>query len=227
MHGEIETSIKTRIVILLSHLIILVTIAWIYLVGGIEIIGRLFGLTLLPGNLIRRTILLSFGIIYTGRVILTLFYLLKRKIDWKETVGVIGALAFYQLGFALSGATQSAFIDPIDYIAIGIFFIGSFINTGSEFQRKRFKDRPENKGKLYTRGLFSFSRHINYFGDFVWTIGWALMTRNWWSAIMPIFCILGFVFFSIPMLTKYLEEQYKDQYREWASRTKKLIPFIY
>jgi len=227
MYGEIETSIKTRSVILLSHLIILVTVTWIYFGGGIEIIGRLFGLTVLPGNLIRRTILLSFGIVYFLRVILTLFYLLKRKIDWKETGAIIGGLIFYQLGFALSGAAQSALIDPIDYIAIGVFIIGSFLNTGSEIQRKLFKDRPENKGKLYTHGLFSLARHINYFGDSVWIIGWALMTRNWWGAIMPIFCTLGFLFASIPMLSKYLEERYKEHYREWASKTKKFIPFVY
>ncbi len=227
MYGEIETSIKTRSVILLSHLIILVTVTWIYFGSGIEIIGRLFGLTLILGNLIRRTILLSFGIVYFLRVILTLFYLLKRKIDWKETGAIIGGLIFYQLGFALSGAAQSALIDPIDYIAIGVFIIGSFLNTGSEIQRKLFKDRPENKGKLYTHGLFSLARHINYFGDSVWIIGWALMTRNWWGAIMPIFCTLGFLFASIPMLSKYLEERYKEHYREWASKTKKFIPFVY
>ncbi|MFX1466635.1 MAG: DUF1295 domain-containing protein [Promethearchaeota archaeon] len=227
MHGEVETSMITRYIILIAHVIILNFVTWIYFGGGIEIIGLLFGLKLSPGNLIRRTILLSFGIIYFLRVILTLFYLLRRKIDWKETGAIIGGLVFYQVGFALSGASQSALIDPIDYVAIGIFIIGSFLNTGSEFQRKLFKDKPENEGKLYTGGLFSYARHINYFGDSVWTIGWALMTRNWFGAIMPIFCTLGFVFANIPMLSKYLEERYKEQYREWARRTKKFIPFVY
>jgi len=227
MHGEVETSMKTRYFILIAHVIIINFVTWIYFGGGIEVIGLLFGLTLLPGNLIRRTILLSFGVVYFLRVNLTLFYLLKRRIEWKETGAIIGGLVFYQVGFALSGAAQSALIDPIDYIAIGVFIIGSFLNTGSEFQRKLFKDRPENTGKLYTGGLFILARHINYFGDSVWAIGWALMTRNWFGAIMPIFCTLGFVFASIPMLSKYLEERYKEQYHEWASKTKKFIPFVY
>jgi steroid 5-alpha reductase family enzyme len=227
MYGEVESSMKTRYFILIAHVIIINFVAWIYFGGGIEIIGLLFGLTLFPGNPIRRTILLSFGIVYFLRVFLTLFYLLKRKIDWKETGAIIGGLVFYQLGFALSGAAQSALIDPIDYIAIGVFIIGSFLNTGSEFQRKLFKDKPENKGKLYTGGLFRFARHINYFGDSVWTVGWALMTRNWFGAIMPIFCTLSFVFANIPTLSKYLEERYKEQYREWTRRTKKFIPFVY
>jgi protein-S-isoprenylcysteine O-methyltransferase Ste14 len=227
MHGEVETSMTTRYIILLAHVIILNFVTWVYFFGGIEIIGLLFGLPLYPGNLTRRIILLSFGIIYFLRVILTLFYLLKRKIDLRETGAIIGGLIFYQVGFALTGATQSSLIDPIDYVAIGIFIIGSFLNTGSEFQRKLFKDIPENQGKLYTGGLFRFARHINYFGDTVWIIGWALLTRNWFSAIMPILGILGFVFANIPMLSKYLEERYKEQYREWARRTKKFIPFVY
>jgi protein-S-isoprenylcysteine O-methyltransferase Ste14 len=227
MHGEVETSMTTRYIILIAHVIILNFVTWIYFFGGIEIIGLLSGLPLYPGNLTRRIILLSFGIIYFLRVILTLFYLLKRKIDLKETGAIIGGLIFYQVGFALTGATQSALVDPIDYVAIGIFIIGSFLNTGSEYQRKLFKDIPENKGKLYTGGLFRFARHINYFGDTVWIIGWALMTRNLFSAIMPILGILGFVFANIPMLSKHLEERYKEQYREWARRTKKFIPFVY
>ncbi len=227
MHGEVETSMKTRYFMLIVHVIIINFVTWIYFGGGIELIGYFFDFNWQPGNVTRRIILLIFSIVFFLRLNLTSFYLLRRKVDWKETGAIIGAIVFYQLGFALSGGAQSAPIDVVDYIAIIIFFIGSFLNTGSEFQRKRFKERPENKGKLYTGGLFGFARHINYFGDTVWLIGWAIMTRNLCSAIMPIFCTLNFVFFLIPMLSKYLEEHYKEQYRKWASKTKKFIPFVY
>ena len=227
MHGEVETSMITRYFMLIVHVVIINFVTWVYFGGGIELIGNLFGITWQSGDVTRRIILLIFSIVFFLRLNLTSFYLLRRKVDWKETGAIIGAIVFYQLGFALSGGAQSAPIDVVDYIAIIIFFIGSFLNTGSEFQRKRFKDRPENNGKLYTGGLFGFARHINYFGDTVWLIGWAIMTRNWWSAIMPIFCTLNFVLFLIPMLSKYLEERYKEQYRKWASKTKKFIPFIY
>ena len=37
-----------------------------------------------------------------------------------------------------------------------------------------FKRRPENKGKLFTGGLFAVSMHPNYFGDLLWVSGYAL-----------------------------------------------------
>jgi protein-S-isoprenylcysteine O-methyltransferase Ste14 len=38
---------------------------------------------------------------------------------------------------------------------------------------------------------------------------------------------LIFVFFIIPRLDKYLAEKYKDDFKEYAAKTKKLIPWIY
>jgi steroid 5-alpha reductase family enzyme len=90
-----------------------------------------------------------------------------------------------------------------------------------------FKEKEDNKGKLYTEGLFKYAQHINYFGDFVWILGFALMTRNIWALIMPLFCFLGFLFINIPMLDKYLEEKYQNEFIAWQQKTKKFIPFIY
>ncbi len=227
MHGETETSMKTRGFNTILHAIIIGIVIWIYFGGGIVLIGSWFGIPVTPGDYTRRIILLIFGIILFVRLSLTNFYLLKRKVDWKESMGILFAIIFYQIGYALCGAAQSAPIGAFDYVAIAIFTLGSFLNTGSEIQRKRFKDKPENKGKLYTTGLFSLARHINYFGDTLWTIGWAILTLNWWSAILPVFCTLNFIFFMIPMLHTYLDERYKEQYVEWTKKTKKFIPFIY
>jgi steroid 5-alpha reductase family enzyme len=157
----------------------------------------------------------------------TLFSFLKREIEWKETAIIIFGIIFYQLGFAITGITQKAPIDLIDIIPIALFILGSYLNTYSEFQRKRFKEKPENKRKLYTGGLFKYSQHINYFGDFIWILGFALLTRNLWALIMPTFCFVGFVFFNIPMLNKHLKEKYGEEYESWSQRTKKFIPYIY
>ena len=112
-------------------------------------------------------------------------------------------------------------------MGILLFIIGSYINTYSEIQRKRFKDNPNNKGKLYTQGLFQYARHINFFGDVCWVTGWAIITHNLWSGIIPIMLTLGFILFNIPILSSYLEKKYGVDYLDWIKNTKKLIPFIY
>ena len=131
------------------------------------------------------------------------------------------------MGFALCGAAQRASPGWLDAVGVLLFAAGSYLNTGSELQRKRFKDDPRNKGKLYTEGLFSLARHINYFGDMLWLTGWALLTRNMWAAAMPVFATGCFVFVFIPQLTKHLQTKYGPEFEEWSSHTRRFVPFLY
>ncbi|WP_169730414.1 methyltransferase family protein [Salinispira pacifica] len=108
-----------------------------------------------------------------------------------------------------------------------LFVLGSFINSWSEYQRKRFKAKPENGGRLYTGGLFSVSMHINYFGDMIWATGLALMTGSLISAAIPVIMTAMFVWIHIPRLDAYLAEKYGREFEDYASRTKKLIPWMY
>ena len=55
-----------------------------------------------------------------------------------------------------------------DYLGLGLFALGSALETVSELQRKAFKAKESNKGKVYTGGLFSLARHINYTGEILW-----------------------------------------------------------
>jgi len=227
MYGENKTSNSSRYILLLIHLSI-IFIAWrIYFNGGIELIGAIFNIKIVQGNFFRLVILFSFSLIYFFRVLFTLLSFLKRRIDWNEIGAITFGLVLYHIGFALTGATQTAPIDIYDIIPICLYALGSYLNTVSEYQRKKFKEKEENKGKLYTEGLFKYSQHINYFGDFVWILGFALMTRNIFALILPLLCFLGFIFINIPMLDKYLEEKYKSEFIEWNKTTKKFIPFIY
>ena len=227
MHGERETTNVPRTTWVVAHLLILAAVGWLYFGGGVETIGGWFGREWTAGDFGRRYVLMGFGILLWVRMGLGAFVLLKRRFDWSECAAVTLAVGVYQLGFALLGATTASEIGTLDYVAIALFLLGSALNTGSEWQRKRFKDDPANKGKLYTEGLFGIVRHPNYLGDTLWATGWAMMTKNWWSVLIVVACVSGFVFFFIPELSKYLAERYGEQYDEWARRTKRLVPFIY
>ncbi len=170
---------------------------------------------------------MAFAIILWVRLTMTGFVFLKRRFGWEECLSVIGAVAFYQFGFALLGIATSSPLSAVDLVSVGLFGLGSVFNTGAEFQRKRFKDNPENDGKLYTQGLFSVVRHPNYLGDVLWALGWALMTRNVWALLIPVVAAVGFAFFFIPQLSAYLSQRYDKQFESWAKRTKRLIPYIY
>ena len=129
--------------------------------------------------------------------------------------------------FAFVGGNSQIAINALDYSGIILYLTGSWINTQSEYTRHIWKQNEQNKGKLYTDGLFKYSVHINYFGDLLLFIGLALITQSFSLLIIPLIMALNFVIYVIPSLDKYLENKYGDDFIEYASRTKKLIPGIY
>lgn len=227
MHGEDETSRLPRRVWVAAHAAQVGVTLWILLGGGYAVVGRWFGATWTAGDPARRWILAAFAVVLWIRMTLTGLYILQRRFGWNEAAPVIAASAIYQWGFALLGAGARGRLDVLDGLGIVLYIVGSYFNTGSELQRKAFKARPENRGKLYRGGLFALSRHPNYFGDTLWGIGWALVTHSAWSIIIVAIEVGGFVGSQIPGLDRYLEGHYGDDYRAWARRTKRFIPFVY
>ena len=108
-----------------------------------------------------------------------------------------------------------------------LFVLGSWMNSFAEHQRHAWKQRPENRGRLYTGGLFRFTRHPNYFGDLLSFSGLCLFTGRWITALVPALMLAGFVFVNVPVLDAHLAGHYGRQFEEYAKRTRKLIPFIY
>ena len=129
--------------------------------------------------------------------------------------------------FAMLILPTAQAIDGIDLLAVVTFLAGSAINTIAEILRKQWKDQPENKGKLYTCGLFKWSMHINYFGDLLWVSAYALLTRNIYSLSIPVFLFCFFAFYNIPKLDSYLRQHYGAAFDEYARKTRKFIPFLY
>ncbi len=227
MHGQEETSRIPRWTWVVLHLAELGVALWILLGGGYAVVGHWVGRTWMAGDAGRRIVLAAFGVVLWVRMTLTGVYLLQRRFGWSEAVPVIFASGVYQCGFALLGAGATAPLGTWDLVWFVAFFVGSVFNTGSELQRRAFKANPEHRGQLFTGGFFALCRHPNYFGDSVWGVAWALVTRNPWSAVIVLIEVGGFVFSQIPVLDRYLESHYGDAYREWSRHTKRFIPYLY
>lgn len=178
-------------------------------------------------NISRRVIIFTFNMVIFIRIGFMMFFLLKRKIPWEESFGVPFAFALYYIGYSILVLYSSAPLNWLDYFAIALFVFGCTLNTGGEFLRNRWKNNPLNKGKIYTKGFFKYSRHINYFGDILWVTAYAIITKNWYSAIIPLLLFCAFAFYNAPKLDKYLKSKYGKGYEEYARKTKMLIPFIY
>ena len=179
------------------------------------------------GNFTRQIILTFFCWFYVVRLFVTVFVFLKRKMAWSEMLLVTGLMSFALFSFAKVGGNSLQPIGILDYFSIFLYLFGSWLNTYSEYTRYIWKKNIGNKGRPYTVGLFKYSMHINYFGDVVLFIGFALMTWSFSLLIIPLVMALNFIFFIIPRLDKYLANKYGDEFKEYASKTKKLIPWVY
>jgi protein-S-isoprenylcysteine O-methyltransferase Ste14 len=227
MYGEQSASWPQKWFLVVLHGGAVLVSAWLLLGGGIEIVAKFFGSNLELAVLSRRALLLACSVIYFARVCGTVFVFLHRKMAWWEAATIGSFTWIINITFSLLGGTQPAPLGLADVVAVALYVAGSYLNTGSEYQRDRWKQRPENRGRLYTEGLFRWSMHINYFGDVMLFTGWALLTYRSWAFLLPLLMLMGFVFFHVPMLDKHLHEKYGTEFDQYRRRTKKLIPFLY
>ncbi|MBK9072905.1 MAG: DUF1295 domain-containing protein [Myxococcales bacterium] len=75
-----------------------------------------------------------------------------------------------------------------DALAAGIALIGIFIEAAADAQLVRFRADVTKRGEVLNTGLWCFSRHPNYFGNFVlwWGLGlWAVSIGAYWALIGP------------------------------------------
>ncbi len=224
LYGRYDRSLPQKSVMVGLELCILAVSYWVLFLGGY---GSIFHSGTMVGDLGRHVLIFIFSCIVLVRTSVTFFYLLKRAVPWQEAVSVPFAFAIYYLGYALLGYPSGKPVDAVDVFAILLFLFGSFLNTYSELQRDRWKKVPSNKGHLYTSGLFSYSMHINYFGDILWVTAYAIVTRNWYSAAIPVLIFFFFAFYNAPKLDSYLRSKYGTEFEEYSKRTKKLVPFLY
>jgi steroid 5-alpha reductase family enzyme len=126
------------------------------------------------------------------------------------------------LAFTIAAANPT-YLSPYSiYIGAALYTIGILVETISEVQRKRFKDKPENKGKAYAGGLFSLARNINYGGYTLWRSGMALAAGGpIWGSLVFAFFTWDFSTRAIPVLEEYCRNKYGEQYK----RIEKEVPY--
>ncbi len=227
MHGEHRPSIAQKLVMVLARLLTVYIATWLLFGGGIERVSAGLDSARLPGDPMRGLLLLSFMVFYLLRSTTALFVFIRRRIGWSEALGVAGLLVVVELVFVGVGGIDQRHLGISDYAAVGLYFLGSWLNTEAELERFLFKRDPTNRDRLFTGGLFHYAMHINYLGEVLLFTGFALLTGVAWSLLIPAAMLAGFVFVHIPALDRHLATRYGDDFVAWAQDTHRLIPFIY
>jgi protein-S-isoprenylcysteine O-methyltransferase Ste14 len=226
-YGEHSKSLPQKSFLTINHLVAVGLAAWLMLGGGFQTASGWFGVGLHPGSPVRRILLTGCSVIYFGRVCITCFSFLKRSMGWAEASIISIWVYVIHLGFALLGGTNVASLGIVTFVGAVLYGVGSYLNTASEYSRRLWKQRLENRGKLYTRGLFRYSMHVNYFGDEVLFAGFAMVSGSIWAFLVPSLMAVSFVRINIPMLDNYLRDRYGSEFDSYAAKTKKFVPYLY
>ncbi len=146
-----------------------------------------------------------------------------------------GTWVFLTSASALAIITNSARL-PLDifaYVGMAIWVFGFTIEVIADRQKKQFRNNPDNKGKFINVGLWSWSRHPNYFGEITLWTGITIMSLpllsgwQWVTLISPIFVIILLTKISgIPTLQRTAKKRWGDDkdYQEYVKNTSLLIP---
>ena len=164
------------------------------------------------------------------------FDLMKKDFWWfLMTWTIQGLWVFLTLAMALAAITSESkmAIDIFAIVGTLIWIFGFSIEVIADQQKTNFKDDPANKDKFINVGLWSWSRHPNYFGEMVLWIGIALIAFpvliGWQliALISPIFVI--FLLTRISGVTMLESRGYKkwgddEEYKNYIKNTSVLIP---
>jgi len=146
-----------------------------------------------------------------------------------------GLWVTFTMAAALVGITTSV-RKELDIFAIVGFLIWAFgfaIEVVADNQKSRFSTNPDNKGKFIQTGLWSRSRHPNYFGEIVLWIGVAIIAApvlqgwQWVAMISPVFVTLLLTRVSgVPLLEKKADKKWggQEEYESYKKKTPVLIP---
>ena len=117
----------------------------------------------------------------------------------------------------------------LDAIGIAVFVVGVVVETLADAQLARFKASSYHRGRVLDTGLWRYSRHPNYFGEFcVWWGLWlvALAAGAWWTVVSPILMsILLLKVSGVTLLEKDIGER-RPAYRAYAARTSTFFPWL-
>lgn len=137
-------------------------------------------------------------------------------------------VAFFSLPFALVALDPDSGFGAAAWIGVAVWALGNAGTVVADRQLARWRADPANTGKTARAGLWGWSRHPNYFFEWVTWCGVALVAttapRGWIAWIVP--AGLLFLLFRVTGIptTEAQALRSRDDYAEYQRTTSVFVP---
>jgi steroid 5-alpha reductase family enzyme len=128
------------------------------------------------------------------------------------------------LGTTLSGARP---LGLVDLMGVLLWFAGFLLQATADLQLARFQHRPDADRAVMNRGVWRYSRHPNYFGEFLmWWGIWVIAAAGgaWWTVFGPLLISFFLLKVSGVALTEKDIASRRPEYQDYIRRTSAFVP---
>lgn len=223
-----------------------VDVAWAFGLGGLAVLYA----WLLEGDPARRWLVAGLGGLWGLRLTLHLAVRVGRdpeedgryrqlRASWGRFIAA-KFLAFFLfqglLDLVLAVPFLVALLDPsplglIHFLAAGLLVLSVGGEAAADAQLKRFKARPGTQGLVCREGLWAFSRHPNYFFEWLAWVAFALLALpspwGWLGLVSPLL-MLHFLLrvTGIPATEEQALRTKGEAYRRYQQEVSPFIPWF-
>ncbi|HEX2852703.1 MAG TPA: DUF1295 domain-containing protein [Opitutaceae bacterium] len=226
----------------------IVDIAWSYAFG---VVAALYGL-LATGWPLRRALIAGMAMVWSARLGTHLFIRVMKhhpaedgryrqlRQDWEANFAA-KMFGFFQMqavsvvilgaGFLLPATNPAPALQFFEIAGIVLWFVAVGGEAVADAQLAAFKRKPANPGAVCDAGLWRYSRHPNYFFEWlVWVayFVFALGSPGGWVAIVGPASILWLLLrvTGIPMTEAQSLRSRGDAYRRYQATTSAFVPWF-
>lgn len=127
-----------------------------------------------------------------------------------------------------ANADASPAVGPVASMGVMLWIVGFVFESVGDRQLARFKADPANTGKVMDKGLWSLTRHPNYFGDSVVWWGLWLVAAETGSGLLSFIGPVVMTWFlmrvsGVPMLERSMMKR-REGYADYVARTSAFFP---
>lgn len=144
-----------------------------------------------------------------------------------------GAAALLVLSILAAARNPAPGLNLQDMLATAVFAIGVFGAASADSQLKRFKADPSRRGSICDTGLWAWSRHPNYFFEWLGWCAWPIfaidLSGDWpwgWLALSGpayIYWLLTRVS-GVPLVEAHMQRSRPEAFAAYAARTSAFFP---